>query len=330
MSCPAFDEWQGQNKMFCKAANYATWAHPPFLFPPSIHSMCLQCQSPRKQPYTCDSSHRYNLRTRLSTPSPCASQYSPPAPRATYPTSKRIRFASISSTSSLSSVFATPPSSPSAPTLLAESYPLECEIKTTNDQIANLVEFLTNEVATSRKERDEIALEAERLKELAARYSSEATRLQKLRDTISDSRFHLTWEESITCGMCKDPCTRPYLIQECKHMFCLECLQQWFNECLHKDLEDVRLPAHLEPRRNLPYTAQTLEEFYIVGVTYVGLSYTCLFCRCRVWEKPQEERTLTAVISSLTAALGPAVQADVNDDVNSDVWAGIFLRAIED
>ncbi|KAI6124698.1 hypothetical protein EV401DRAFT_2068753 [Pisolithus croceorrhizus] len=182
-ACPAFDEWQGQNKMFCKAANYATWAHPPFLFPLSIHSMCLQCQSPRKQPYTCDSSHRYNLCTRLSTPSPCASRYSPPAPRATYPTSKRIRFASISSTSSLSSVFATPPSSPSAPTLLAESYPLECEIKTTNDQIANLMEFLTNEVATSHKERDEIALEAERLKELAACYSSEATRLQKLRDT---------------------------------------------------------------------------------------------------------------------------------------------------
>ncbi|KAI5994177.1 hypothetical protein EDD15DRAFT_2366801 [Pisolithus albus] len=212
--------------------------------------------------------------------------------------------------SSLSSIFATPPSSPSAPTLPAQSYPLEREIKTTNDQIANLVEFLTNEVATSHKERDKIALEAE---------------LQKLRDTL-----YRTWEESITCGMCKDPCTRPYLIQECKHMFCLECLQQWFNKCLRKDLEGVDLPAHLEPQRNPPYTAQTLEEFYVAGVAYAGLSYTCPFCRCRVWEKPQEERTLTAVISSLAAALGPAVQADANDDVNSDIWAGIFLRAIED
>ncbi|KAI5993167.1 hypothetical protein EDC04DRAFT_2984313 [Pisolithus marmoratus] len=164
-----------------------------------------------------------------------------------------------------------------------------------------------------------MVLEAEQLKEMATHYSSEVTRLQTLCDTLCR-----TWEESITCGMCRDPCTHPYLIQECMHMFCLKCLQQWFNKCLCKDLENTPLLAHLKPQRDLPYTAQTLEEFYVAGVAYVGLSYTCPFCHTRVWEKPQEEQALTCVISSLADGLGPAMQADTNDDLNSDVWAGVF------
>ncbi|KAI6008501.1 hypothetical protein EDC04DRAFT_2907112 [Pisolithus marmoratus] len=231
-------------------------------------------------------------------PSPHVSQTSLLPPLARRPIAKRLHFASISSTSSLSSIFATPPSSPSTLAPPTQSHPLECEIKTANKKIANLVDFLSNEVGTSRKECDEIALEAERVRELVAHYSSEVTRLQTLHDTL-----RRTWEESILCAMCREPCTCPYLIQECKHMFCLACLQQW------------------DP----PYTAETLEEFYAAGVAYAGLLYTCPFCRARVWEKPKEERALTCAISSLAAALGPAVQTNTNDDADSDVWAGIFL-----
>ncbi|KAI5980381.1 hypothetical protein EDC04DRAFT_2918358 [Pisolithus marmoratus] len=282
--------------------------------------MCLQCQSPRKRPCAGNGSHKYNLRTRISTPSPHVSQTSLLPPLARRPIAKRLRFASISSTSSLSSIFATPPSLPSTPAPPTQSHPLECEIKTANKKIANLVDFLSNEVGTSRKECDEIALEAERVRELVAHYSSEVTRLQTLHDTL-----RRTWEESILCAMCREPCTCPYLIQECKHMFCLACLQRWFAECLHKDLERVDLPPRLEDRRDPPYTAETLEEFYAAGVAYAGLSYTCPFCRARVWEKLKEERALTCAISSLAAALGPAVQTNTNDDADSDVWAGIFL-----
>ncbi|KAI5999732.1 hypothetical protein EDC04DRAFT_2612169 [Pisolithus marmoratus] len=167
----------------------------------------------------------------------------------------------------LSSNFATPSSSPSTPAQPAQSHPLEHEIKTTNNKIANLVDFLSDEVGISHK-------------------------------------LHRTWEESILCAMCREPCIHPYLIQECKHMFCLACLQQWFAECLHKDLEHVDLPPHLEAQRDPP--AKTLEEFYAAGVAYAGLSYTCPFCHARVWEKPKEEPALTCVISALTAVLGPA------------------------
>ncbi|KAI5990707.1 hypothetical protein EDC04DRAFT_2911850 [Pisolithus marmoratus] len=238
-------------------------------------------------------------------PSPHVSQTSPLPPLARCPIAKQLCFASISSTSSLSSIFVTPPSSPSTPAPPTQSHPLECEIKTANKKIANLVDFLSNEVGTSHKECDEIALEAE---------------LQTLHDMLCR-----TWEESILCAMCREPCTCPYLIQECKHMFCLACLQWWFAECLHKDLECVDLPPQLEDRRDPPYTAKTLEEFYATGVAYAGLLYTCPFCRARVWEKLKEEQALTCAISSLAAALGPAVQTTTNDDVDSDVWAGIFL-----
>ncbi|KAI6114572.1 hypothetical protein EDD16DRAFT_1112047 [Pisolithus croceorrhizus] len=163
-----------------------------------------------------------------------------------------------------------------------------------------------------------MTLEAEQLREVAAHYSSEATRLQTIHDTL-----HRTWEESIICGMCREPCAHPYLIQECMHMFCLECLQQWFTECLRKDLEYVDLPTHLEAQRDPPYSAQALEEFATSG--YIGLSFTCPFCRGRVWEKPKEEQVLTSVIASFAAAFGAAMQTD-SDDVNRDVWAGIFIR----
>ncbi|KAI6045859.1 hypothetical protein EDC04DRAFT_2888452 [Pisolithus marmoratus] len=220
---------------------------------------------------------------------PHVSQTSLLPPLARRPIVKWLCFASISSTSSLSFIFATPPSSPSTLAPPTQSHPLECEIKTANKKITNL-------------ECDEIVLEAE---------------LQTLHDMdLGGVNLMCYVQRAMHC---------PYLIQECKHMFCLACLQWWFAECLHKDLECVDLPPHLEDRRDPPYTAETLEEFYAIGVAYAGLSYTCPFCCARVWEKPKEEQALTCAISSLAAALGPAVQTNTNDDVDSDVWAGIFL-----
>ncbi|KIM59657.1 hypothetical protein SCLCIDRAFT_27199 [Scleroderma citrinum Foug A] len=90
-------------------------------------------------------------------------------------------------------------------------------------QIMKLVEFLIDEVTTSHKEHDEVVLEAEKVKELADHCSSEASRLQVFRDTALR-----TWEELIACDMCAELCIHPCLIQECKHMFCLRCLQKWF------------------------------------------------------------------------------------------------------
>ncbi|KAI6135270.1 hypothetical protein EDD17DRAFT_1517477 [Pisolithus thermaeus] len=115
-----------------------------------------------------------------------------------------------------------------------------------------------------------MTLKAERLQEVAACYSSEATRLQTIHDTLCR-----TWEESIIC----------------------ECLQQWFTECLCKDLEYVDLPTHLEAQRDPPYSAQVLEEFTTSGF----------------WEKLKEEQVLTSVIASFAAAFGAAMQTDSDD-----------------
>ncbi|KAI5994301.1 hypothetical protein EDC04DRAFT_2613235 [Pisolithus marmoratus] len=207
-------------------------------------------KSPRKRPCAGDGSHKYNLRTQISTPSPHVSQTSLLPPLARCPIAKWLRFVSISSTSSLSSIFATPPSSPSTLAPPTQSHPLECEIKTANKKIANLVDFLSNEVGTSCKECDEIALEAERVRELVAHYSSEVTRLQTLHDTDLGG-------VNLMC-----------YVQRAMHL----PLLWWFAECLCKDLECVDLPPCLEDRRDPPYTAKTLEEFYATGVAYAGLS----------------------------------------------------------
>ena len=118
-------------------------------------------------------------------------------------------------------------------------------------------------------------------------------------------------------------------IHECKHMFCLKCLQKWFAECLRKDLRHVNLPDHLVAQRNPLYTSQTLEEFYEAGVIYSGLPYTCPLCRVKVWDKPQEDQALTCVISTLAATFSPAMHESTDNGVGGDVgdvWAGVFIE----
>lgn len=121
-----FGEWQERDILFCRPCNLC-----PFLLILTLNrNMRLGCRSSRKHNH--ESSHRYNLRIRIPTLSPHASQSSPPTTWAIQPASNRLRSTSIGSTSSLSSIFPTPPASPSARIPPVQSYPLESEIKTTH------------------------------------------------------------------------------------------------------------------------------------------------------------------------------------------------------
>ncbi|KAI6040013.1 hypothetical protein EDC04DRAFT_2602878 [Pisolithus marmoratus] len=291
--------------------------------------MCLQCQSPRKRPCAGNGSHKYNLRTRISTPSPHVSQTSLLPPLARRPIAKRLRFASISSTSSLSSIFATPPSLPSTPAPPTQSHPLECEIKTANKKIANLVDFLSNEVGTSRKECDEIALEAERVRELVAHYSSEVTRLQTLHDTdLGGVNLMCYVQRAMHLPLLVE---RVLIIlrrriQECKHMFCLACLSGGLLSASTKTWNVVDLPPRLEDRRDPPILPKPWRSSMPLEWPMLDFRIHVPSAVLESGRKLKEERALTCAISSpLAAALGPAVQTNTNDDADSDVWAGIFL-----
>ena len=141
------------------------------------------------------------------------------------------------------------------------------------------------------------------------------------------------WEELIACAMCAEPCIHPYLyvtlsphhrhwfilfcrIQECKHTFCLRCLQKWFAECLHKDLQHVNLPDHLAAQRNLPtplkcWRSSTTQGWsmvdYHIPVPCAMLKYGINRRRIKPWHMWSQHLQLHSVplwMSLLTMMLG--------------------------
>lgn len=276
--------------------------------------MCLQHPRPspaRKQPYDRTKSHSYSLRTRASRSSrlPIADSLVTSSP------SESMSSSSTSSWSLVSTVPTTPLSSPSSSGSLSA---LESGVRKTIEKVTEVAQLLDVEVKASRQERDEAKAELERCREVVDSRAAEVSALKALCDTVIQAR-----DEAFRCGACELPCVRPFLTQECHHLFCLPCLRQHFQECLHQQLKYREIPTHLGISKAPPYTAATLSAL-ISGEVIHLLLYHCPVCNAGVWQRPKEFRPLTQIIEALTSVLGAPAQTTEVGCMDGDIWAGVF------
>ncbi|KAI6094712.1 hypothetical protein F5141DRAFT_1069185 [Pisolithus sp. B1] len=293
---------------------------PPSSFFSAI--MCLQRPRPsstHKQLYDRTKSHSYGLRTRASR----SSRFPTPV------TSSPLASVSSSSASSWSLVSTAPTMPLSSPSTSESLSPLESGVRLTIEKVTEVTRLLDVGLKASRRERDEAKAELERCREIVDSRAAEVSALQALCDTVIQAR-----DEAFKCGACELPCVRPFLLidirtQECRHLFCLSCLRQHFQECLHQQLKYREVPAHLGISKAPPYTAAMLSALISEEVLHL-LLYHCPVCNSAVWERLKELHPLTQIIEALTGVLGAPSQTTEVGNMDGDIWAGVFPKSDDD
>ncbi|CAK5273710.1 unnamed protein product [Mycena citricolor] len=105
-------------------------------------------------------------------------------------------------------------------------------------------------------------------------------------------------ESSLQCQICIELFTRPYLLTPCGHMFCLDCLQQWFRSAPQNEHDDQ---MDLDP----DYALRRQKK--------------CPCCRGRITRRPVP----VFVIKNMVGLLRPETSAStMMEDV--DPWKGLF------
>ncbi|KAJ7036505.1 hypothetical protein C8F04DRAFT_953613 [Mycena alexandri] len=157
------------------------------------------------------------------------------------------------------------------------------------------------------------------IEELRAQTAAEAvTREEQARLLVaanSKSRKHeellQTIEASLQCQICIELLSKPNVLAPCGHVFCLECLQQWFRSAPGTDSDDdMDTEAH---------------EQYLLH-----RAKACPCCRTRVLRRPVPVFLVKSVVTALrgTPAATP-LAIGVQGEEDADPWKGLFLPDYE-
>ncbi|KAJ7173517.1 hypothetical protein C8R46DRAFT_1083072 [Mycena filopes] len=130
---------------------------------------------------------------------------------------------------------------------------------------------------------------------LLAAASSKSRKNEELLQTI---------EASLQCQICIELLSKPNVLAPCGHVFCLECLQQWFRSAPGTDSDDDMNPdAH---------------EQYLLH-----REKACPCCRTRVLRRPVPVFLVKSVVTALRSSPATAIGAPTEED--ADPWKGLFL-----
>ncbi|KAJ7249538.1 hypothetical protein B0H12DRAFT_1122046 [Mycena haematopus] len=110
-------------------------------------------------------------------------------------------------------------------------------------------------------------------------------------------------ESSLQCQICIDLLSKPNLLAPCGHVFCLECLQQWFRSAPGNDSDDDMDPED--------------REQYILE-----RDKSCPYCRARIVRRPVPVFVVKNVVTALRTSTTQPVAVQ---DEEADPWKGLFL-----
>ncbi|KAJ6447753.1 hypothetical protein C8R47DRAFT_1231292 [Mycena vitilis] len=130
---------------------------------------------------------------------------------------------------------------------------------------------------------------------LVATASSKARKSEDLLQTI---------ESSLQCQICIELVSKPNVLAPCGHVFCLECLQQWFRSA----------PGESDGEMDMD-----TQEQYILH-----REKSCPCCRATVLRRPVPVFVVKSVVTALrNAVAAPAAVAQADEE--ADPWKGLFL-----
>jgi len=134
--------------------------------------------------------------------------------------------------------------------------------------------------------------------------------LAMARETVSDMQASLQSgegklvleashiEDQLNCEICTGRLWLPHILPECGHVFCQNCLEEWFDTTLAHFLAihphyNVNLMRHLQGFPHMPQ-----------AIAYQAPQYTCPTCRTAVRNRPVEVFALKALVRTIAAAAG--------------------------
>ncbi|KAJ7860419.1 hypothetical protein B0H14DRAFT_2744702, partial [Mycena olivaceomarginata] len=133
----------------------------------------------------------------------------------------------------------------------------------------------------------------------------------------SKARKHEELESSLlqtlTCQICIELLTKPNVLAPCGHIFCLECLQQWFRSAPGTDSDDEM-------------DAEEREQYIL------HRAKSCPCCRTRVLRRPVPVFVVKSVVTALRSASAQPIAAQpvaAQEEEDVDPWKGLFLPDYE-
>ncbi|KAJ7881196.1 hypothetical protein B0H13DRAFT_1630113 [Mycena leptocephala] len=198
-----------------------------------------------------------------------------------------------------------PPPTPvySGPLAAAEYERMRKELETLKKVVRDGKKQLRKQNKTIEELRAQMASETQARdaqEKLFAAASSKSRKNEELLQTI---------ESALQCQICIELVSKPNVLAPCGHVFCLECLQQWFRSAPGTDSDDE---MDLEDREQ--YTLHRQKS--------------CPCCRARVLRRPTPVFVVKNVVTALrNAATLPVAAAQGEED--ADPWKGLFLPDYE-
>ncbi|KAL0576324.1 hypothetical protein V5O48_005649 [Marasmius crinis-equi] len=150
------------------------------------------------------------------------------------------------------------------------------------------------------------------MKRLKQEMASLELGVQVIRQRTTQLQTHLT------CGICDETYTAPHLLPACGHVFCKQCLHNWFSTVLAKyrmgrfyDPDNVPIPRHI--RDSLAH-ARSLQEAQELLRGVDQPAFTCPTCRTQVVAIPVEVYPMKAMLGMISS------EEMANRDVERESW----------
>ncbi|KAK7031626.1 ring finger domain protein [Favolaschia claudopus] len=145
--------------------------------------------------------------------------------------------------------------------------------------------------------RTQLTAETQALEDKEKLLSTVSSKSRKNEDLLQ------TIETSLQCQICIELLSKPNILAPCGHIFCLECLQQWFRSA----------PGHESAEEMDPDDREDM---------ILHRPKSCPCCRARVARRPVPVFVVKSVVTALRNATQPSA---IQDEGDSDPWKGLFL-----
>ncbi|KAK0461526.1 hypothetical protein IW261DRAFT_1428397 [Armillaria novae-zelandiae] len=158
--------------------------------------------------------------------------------------------------------------------------------------------------------------------QIRAHYEQELDECQKQLSKFKETCHNI--EEDTTCDICNETMWYPFLLPECRHIFCEKCIQHWLAHILDEHRQTTMPPFNwYQLIRILEEVTEVIALFERITVAMDGPEYSCPQCQEQVRSRPVWVYTMKLIARNVASIQGKSKSADANQS-NAQIWDVLF------